>query len=89
MGAQVVESVKLLSLAQVLISGSWNQALHPAVCSAGSLFLSLPVSLPPPRRAHPLPMLTLSLSQIYIYIIFHHMFMFSLSVAEEHDIDLN
>uniref|UniRef100_A0A452U465 Integrator complex subunit 4 n=1 Tax=Ursus maritimus TaxID=29073 RepID=A0A452U465_URSMA len=40
----MAQSVQRLPSAQVMISGSWNQVLHQALCSAGSL-LSLP--LPP------------------------------------------
>ena len=47
----VAQSVKCLPSAQVMISGSWDQALHQAPCSAGSLLLLLP-----------LPLLVLSLS---------------------------
>lgn len=42
-GAWVAQWVKLLPLAQVIISGSWDQAppQHGAPCSAGSLPLPL------------------------------------------------
>ena len=42
----MAQSVKHLPLAQVVISGSWNQVPHWALCSAGSLLLPLPLSLP-------------------------------------------
>jgi len=44
-GAWVAQMVKHLPSAQVMIPGSWDQALCPAPCSAGSLLLLLP--LPP------------------------------------------
>ena len=44
---------------QVMISGSWDQILHPAPDSAGSLLLLLPASLPACALAHSL---SLSLS---------------------------
>ena len=46
-GAWVAQWVKPLSSAQVVISGSWDQAPHRALCPAGSLLppLSLPASL--------------------------------------------
>ena len=42
-----LSGLKPLPSAQVMISGSWGQALHRALCSAGSLLppLSLPASL--------------------------------------------
>jgi len=43
--AWVAQSVKHLPLAQVMIPGSWDGALHPAPCSAESLLLPLPLSL--------------------------------------------
>ena len=48
MGTWVAQWVKPLPFAQVMISGSWDRALHQALCSAGSLLppLSLPASLP-------------------------------------------
>ena len=47
-GAWVAQWVKPLPLAQVMISGSWDQAPHWTLCSAGILLLplSLPGSLP-------------------------------------------
>ena len=47
-GAWVAHRVKPLPSAQLMISGTWDQAPHRALCSAGSLLpsLSLPVSLP-------------------------------------------
>ena len=45
-GAWVAQSVKRLPLAQVMIPESWDQALHQAPCSTGSLLLSLPLPLP-------------------------------------------
>ena len=47
-GTWVAQWVKPLPSAQVMISGSWGQAPHRALCSAGSLLppLSLPASLP-------------------------------------------
>ena len=41
-GIWVAQCVKPLPSIQVMISGSWDRALHRAVCSAGSL---LPLSL--------------------------------------------
>ena len=41
-----------LSLAQVLIPGSWDGALHWAPHSAGSLLLPLPLPAAPPTCAH-------------------------------------
>ena len=38
--------VKCLPLAQVMIPGSWNQALHQGPCSVGSLLLTFPLPLP-------------------------------------------
>ena len=55
MGAWVAQLVKRLPLAQIMILESWDQVLHQAPCSAGSLIL--PLTLPP-------LMLSLSLSQI-------------------------
>ena len=54
-GAWAAQWVKRLPLAQVMILLSWDQALHGAPCSAGSLLLPL---LPPPL------MLALTLSEI-------------------------
>ena len=47
-GAWVAQWVKPLPSAQVMISGSWDRALHLVLCLAGSLLppLSLPASLP-------------------------------------------
>ena len=47
-GTWVAQWDKPLPSAQVMIPGSWDQALHWALCSAGSLLppLSLPASLP-------------------------------------------
>ena len=47
-GTWVAQLVKHLPLAQVMIPGSWDQALHPAPFSAGSLLLPfpLPAALP-------------------------------------------
>ena len=42
----VAQSVKHLPSAQVMISGSWDGALHQAPCSVGSLILLLPLQLP-------------------------------------------
>ena len=65
-----------LPLAQVMIPGSWDQALHWALCSAGNLLLSLPLPLPwlvhtlslsfsnPPPSPPPRCSLTLSLKYI-------------------------
>ena len=39
-------SVKHLSSAQVMISGSWDGVFHQALCSAGSLLLPLPTTPP-------------------------------------------
>ena len=39
-GAWVAQSVRRLPSAQVVISGSWDGALHRALCSLGSLLLS-------------------------------------------------
>jgi len=44
-GTWVAQSVKYLLSVQVTIPGSWDQALHQAPCSAGSLLLPLPLSL--------------------------------------------
>ena len=44
-GAWVAQSVKHLPSLQVMISGSWNQALCQAPCSAGSLLLPLMLPL--------------------------------------------
>ena len=55
-GAWVAQSVKHVPLAQVMILGSWNQALHQVPCSVGSLLLPLPLPL------QPLLMLLLALS---------------------------
>ena len=54
-------SVRLLVSAQVMISGSWDQAPHPASapCSVGSLLLSPSPSAPPSACTH-----SLSLFQI-------------------------
>ena len=46
--AWVAQSVKHLPLAQLMISGSWDRAPHQALCSARSLLLPLPLSLPFP-----------------------------------------
>ena len=54
-GAWVAQLVKGLPLAQVMILGSWDQALNWAPCSVGSLFLPLLL----PLLVH---MLSLSLS---------------------------
>ena len=40
--AWVAQSVGPLSLAQVMIPGSWDRAPSRALCSAGSLLLPLP-----------------------------------------------
>ena len=53
-GAWVAQSVKLLPLAQVMIPGSWNWAQHQGPCSAGSLFLPLPLLLSPFLLSHSL-----------------------------------
>ena len=45
-GAWVAQSVNHLTLAQVMISGSWDLALHQAPCSEGSLLLPLPLLFP-------------------------------------------
>ena len=51
----VAQSVKHLPLAQVMITGSWDQApCHRAPCSVGSLLLPLPLP--------PLPLLVCSLT---------------------------
>ena len=77
----MAQSVKRLSLAQVMISGSWDQVPHRALYSAVSLllplpppyscFLSLPLPLPPP---HP-PTFFLSLKkkkkEFIIHLEFH------------------
>ena len=39
-------SVKCLPSAEVMISGSWDGALHRSLHSAGSLLLPLPLPLP-------------------------------------------
>ena len=52
-----LSGLKPLPLAQVMIPGSWDRALHRAFCSAGSLLL--PLSLP-------LCLLVISLSNKYI-----------------------
>ena len=47
-GAWVVQSVKCLPPSQLMISRSWDQALHQAPCSgeeSASLFLSFSLSL--------------------------------------------
>jgi len=44
--AWVTQSVKHLPLAQVMNLGSWDQAPHRSLCSAGSLLLPLPLLLP-------------------------------------------
>ena len=41
-GAWVAQSVKRLPLGQVMIPGSWDQALHWAPCSAGRLASPFP-----------------------------------------------
>ena len=46
MGAWVAQLVKRLPLAQVMNPGSWDRTLHGAACSAGNLFLPLPLLLP-------------------------------------------
>ena len=46
-GTWVAQSVKRLPTTQIMIPGSWDRALHWAPCSAGSLLLPLPLSLPP------------------------------------------
>ena len=45
-GTWVPQLVKLLSLAQVMIPGSWDQALYQTPCSAEPAFL--PPSAAPP-----------------------------------------
>ena len=45
-GAWVAQSVKHLPSDQVMISGSWGQALHQALHSVRNLLLSLPLALP-------------------------------------------
>ena len=40
-------SIKQLALAQVMIPGSWDQALHWAPCSARNLLLPLLPAIPP------------------------------------------
>ena len=40
-GTWMIQSVKLLPSAQVMIPGSWDQALHQTPCSVRSLLLSL------------------------------------------------
>ena len=45
-GCWVVQRVKHLPLALVMIPRSWDQAQHPAPCSAGHLLLLLPLRLP-------------------------------------------
>ena len=60
-GPWVVQSVKHLSSAQVMISGSWDRAPRQAPCSAQSLLLPLPLLLPPPRLMLSLCSLTLFL----------------------------
>ena len=57
----MAQLVKHLPSAQIMIPGSWVQALNQAPCSAGSLLLPL-FSVPPP--AHALSLLLLFLSQI-------------------------
>ena len=57
MGAWVAQWVKPLPSAQVMISGSWDQGPHRALCSAGSLLPSLSLCLP-------LHLLVISLCQI-------------------------
>ena len=42
----MAQLVKCLPSAQIMISRSWNGALCWALCSAGSLLLSLPLPLP-------------------------------------------
>ena len=42
-GTWVAQLVKHMPSAQVMISGSWDQALHWAQCSMGSLLLLLPL----------------------------------------------
>ena len=44
-GTWVAQEVKHLPSAQVMISGSWDGALHQAPCSAGTLLLPLPLPL--------------------------------------------
>ena len=46
--AWVSQLVKHPPLAQVMIPGSWEGALHWASCSAGSPLLSLPLPAAPP-----------------------------------------
>ena len=45
-GTSLAQSVEGLPSAQVMISGSWDEAPHWAPCSAGSLLPPLPLSLP-------------------------------------------
>ena len=59
-GTWVAQSVKRLLLAQILFLGSWNRALHGALCSAG---VSFSFSLRPPHHL-PACVDTHSLSQI-------------------------
>ena len=44
--AWVAQSVKCLPLAQIMILGSWDQALNPASCSVENLLLPLLLLLP-------------------------------------------
>ena len=44
-GTWVAQSLKRLPLAQVIIPGSWDRALHRVLCSAGSLLLPLPLPM--------------------------------------------
>ena len=61
-GCLVTQLVKHLPSAQVMISGSWDQAPHPAPCFVGSLLLPLSPLLP---CSCPFSLsLSLSLSQI-------------------------
>ena len=46
-GTWVAQWVKPLPLAQVMISGFWDRALHQVLCSSGSLLLPLPPAAPP------------------------------------------
>ena len=77
----MAQSVKHLSLAQVMIPGSWDRALSQATWSAGSVS--------PSPSAPPLPLLvcahkcTLSLSNEYIFSFNDFIYLFMRDTERE------